>query len=154
VLLLHFAALVNLNARKPDFAVDNCASAATMFVNMPGLEGLTLHRSSEEELVRAVIAGDKAAYGLLYDRFAPLVRAVCHDYTQDLTDAQDLAQDVFLRAYQRLGKLRKPESFGPWIVGMARRRCSEWRRQKTRERREHAASQAEPGVAEDSTGHN
>ncbi len=81
VLLLHLAALVNPNSRRPDFAVDNCAGAATMFVNMPELEGLMLHRSSEAELVRAVIAGDKTAYGLLYDRLGPLVRAVCYDYT-------------------------------------------------------------------------
>ena len=128
-LLPHFAAFVNLNTPKSNFAVDNLVAAATMLVNGPELKGLTLHRSSEAELVRAVIAGDKRAYALLYDRLAPLVRAVCHDYTHNLADAQDLAQDVFLRAYEQLGELRKPESFGPWLMGIARRRCSEWRRQ-------------------------
>jgi len=108
-----------------------------------------LHRSTEEELVRAVTAGDKEAYAILYDRLAPLVRAVCHDYTGNLADAQDLAQDVFLRAYERLGELRKPESFGPWIIGIARRRCSEWRRQKAREQRKHAACQTRLQVVED-----
>lgn len=107
-----------------------------------------LHRSTEGELVRAVTAGDKAAYGELYDRLAPLVRAVCHDHTRNLADAQDLAQDVFLRAYRQLGELRKPESFGPWIVGIARRRCSEWRRQKAREQRKHAACGAQLRVVE------
>jgi len=106
-----------------------------MFTVLPGLEGLTLAKLSEEELVRAVLAGDKTAYGILYDRFAPIVRAVCHDRTGNLADAQDLAQDVFLRAYQGLGELRKPESFGPWIIGVARRRCLEWRRQIVRDRR-------------------
>lgn len=105
-------------------------------------------RLSEEELVRAVIAGDKAAYGILYDRFAPIVRAVCHDRTRNLADAQDLAQDVFLRAYQRLGELRKPESFGPWIIGIARRRCLEWRRQTVRRQRKHEMVQAGPAGAE------
>jgi len=100
-----------------------------------------LARLSEEELVRAVIAGDKPAYGILYDRFAPIVRAVCHDYARNLADAQDLAQDVFLRAYQRLGELRKPASFGPWIIGIARRRCLEWRRQTFRQQRRHETLQ-------------
>jgi len=108
-----------------------------------------LDKSTEEELVRAVTAGDKEAYAILYDRLAPLVRAVCHDYTGNLADAQDLAQDVFLRAYQKLGELRQPESFGPWIVGIARRRCSEWRRQKARERRKRAACRTEPWVVGD-----
>lgn len=108
-----------------------------------------MHRPTEEELVRAVTAGDKEAYAILYDRLAPLVRAVCHDYTHNLADAQDLAQDVFLRAYQRLGELRRPESFGPWIVGIARRRCSEWRRQKQREQRRHAMHRTDPRIGED-----
>ena len=51
-------------------------------------------------LVLAVLAGDKAAYGKLYDRYAPLVRAVCYDEAGNLADSQDLAQDVFLRAYE------------------------------------------------------
>jgi len=119
-----------------------------MFTVVSELEGLTLAKLSEEELVRAVIAGDKAAYGILYDRFAPIVRAVCHDYTRNLADAQDLAQDVFLRAYQRLGELRKPGSFGPWLIGVARRRCLEWRRQKVRRQRKHGMLQTGPVAAE------
>lgn len=109
-----------------------------------------MRKPSEEELVRVVLAGDRTAYGVLYDRFAPLVRAVCHDYTHNLADAQDLAQDVFLRAYQRLGELRKPESFGAWIIGIARRRCSEWRRQRIREQRRRAGCRADPQAVEDS----
>ncbi len=137
-------------------AVDRFVSAATISVMMQESEDFTVHRPSEEELVRVVLAGDKAAYGTLYDRFAPLIRAICHDYAHNLTDAQDLAQDVFLRAYQRLDELRKPESFGPWIVGIARRRCSEWCRQKLRERRRHAACRTQPQVFEDAgpTGEN
>ncbi len=87
---------------------------------------------NDAELVQATIAGDRNAYGVLYDRYAPLVRAVCHDCTRNVPDAQDLAQDVFLRAYTRLSQLRKPESFGPWVVGMARLRCSEWQRARIR----------------------
>lgn len=95
-------------------------------------------KRNDRKLVQAVITGDRSAYGQLYDRYAPLVRAICYDHTRHLADAQDLAQDVFLRAYERLGQLRKPERFGPWIVTMARLRCREWRRQKLREHRRHA----------------
>jgi RNA polymerase sigma factor (sigma-70 family) len=122
-----------------------------MFTVIPELEGLTLAKLSEEKLVRAMIAGDTTAYAILYDQFAPIVRAVCHDYTRNLADAQDLAQDVFLRAYERLAELRKPASFGPWIIGIARRRCLEWRRQKVRRQRRHGMLQADP-VAADAIG--
>lgn len=87
---------------------------------------------SDKALIEAVFAGEKAAYGKLYDRYAPLVRAVCYDMTGNLADAQDLAQDVFMRAYEKLDRLRDPERFGNWLVGIARLRCKEWRRQRLR----------------------
>ena len=89
---------------------------------------------SDEMLVRAVFAGEKAAYAELYDRYAPLIRAVCYDTTGNFADAQDLAQDVFLRAYEKLDHLRDPARFGKWLVGIARLRCLEWRRRKAHER--------------------
>ncbi|MHC4462543.1 MAG: RNA polymerase sigma factor [Planctomycetota bacterium] len=93
--------------------------------------------ASDRELIQAVFAGEKTAYEKLYDRYAPLVRAVCYDATDNLADAQDLAQDVFMRAYEKLGRLRDPNRFGKWIVGIARLRCREWRRQRSRGREKH-----------------
>jgi len=49
---------------------------------------------SDKTLIKAVLAGEKAAYERLYDCYAPLIRAVCYDTTANLADAQDLAQDV------------------------------------------------------------
>lgn len=89
---------------------------------------------SDKTLIQAVLAGEKNAYGKLYDRYAPLVRAVCFDTTGNIADAQDLAQDVFMRAYEKLEHLRNSESFGKWIIGIARLRCKEWQRHKMRHR--------------------
>jgi len=89
---------------------------------------------SDKTLIQAVFAGDKAAYEKLYDRYAPLVRAVCYDMTGNLADAQDLTQDVFMRAYEKLEHLRNSESFGKWLIGIARLRCKEWQRRKLRYR--------------------
>jgi RNA polymerase sigma-70 factor (ECF subfamily) len=110
-------------------------------------------QADDKVLVRTVLAGSNAAYARLYDRYAPLVRAVCYDHTKHLADAQDLAQDVFLRAYERLGELRKPERFGPWLIGITRRRCQEWRRQTSRERRRFGALEAGSTGTGDTTGH-
>ena len=89
-------------------------------------------KPSDEMLVRAVLAGRKEAYERLYDRYAALVRAVCYGTTRNLADAQDLAQDVFLRAYEKLEQLRNPDRFGNWLVAIARLRGREWQRQKLR----------------------
>ena len=95
---------------------------------MAKLKGPELTTPSDKMLVRAVLAGDKAAYEKLYDRYAPLIRAVCYDTTGNLADAQDLAQDVFMRAHENLDQLRDPDRFGKWLVGIARLRCHEWLR--------------------------
>ncbi len=93
---------------------------------------------SDKTLIEAVLAGDKAAYEKLYDRYASLVRAVCYNTTGNLADAQDLAQDVFMRAYEKLDRLRNRDSFGKWLVGIARLRCREWRRRKFRSQNNNA----------------
>jgi len=93
---------------------------------------------SDKTLIEAVLIGDKEAYEKLYDRYASLVRTVCYDYTGNLADAQDLAQDVFMRAYEKLDRLRKRDSFGKWLVGIARHRCQEWLRRKCRRQNNNA----------------
>ena len=85
-------------------------------------------------LVLKALNGDHEAYGKLYDRYARLVRGICYATTRDLEQAQDLAQEVFLRAYQKLGKLRSPDRFAPWLVAMSKNVCREFRRSKARDR--------------------
>lgn len=89
-------------------------------------------------LVRAVLAGQNTAYGKLYDRYAPLVRAICYDSTRNLADAQDVAQDAFVRAYEKLDRLRDPELFGRWVAAIARTRCKEWQREKSRRQEKYS----------------
>lgn len=85
-------------------------------------------------MVRDVLAGDRRAFGVLYDRYAPLVRSVCYDVTGRLPEAADLAQEVFLRAFRKLGGLRDPDRFAAWLVGIARCVGREWRRARAHDR--------------------
>ena len=85
-------------------------------------------------LVRRFCAGDRDAFVELYDRYAALVRAITYDATGRLVDAQDLAQEVFLRAWQKRGELRDPDKFSAWLIGISRRVCLEWRRKRGRDR--------------------
>ena len=100
--------------------------------------------------VRSVLAGDRAAYGTLYDRYADLVRAICHDTTRDMSETVDLSQEVFLRAYERLADLRSPERFGCWLAAIARSVCGTWRRRQSRERqrRRHLEMHDMPAAAD------
>ena len=67
------------------------------------------------ELVIAAQAGDQTAFGLLYERFQPVVLAIAMRRLRNMTDAQELSQDVFVQAMQKLTQLRQPECFPGWL---------------------------------------
>lgn len=87
---------------------------------------------SDATLVHGSLGGDRGAFAALYDRWGRMVRAVCWDESHETAAAADLAQEAFLRAYRELARLREPERFGAWVVGIARQVCREWRRGKFR----------------------
>jgi len=91
---------------------------------------------TDESLVEAALAGETAAFGTLFDRYAGMVRAVCFEMTGNVCDAQDLTQDVFMKAFQKLNTLRKTGTFGAWVVGIARLEGRQWRRTRARDRHE------------------
>ncbi len=125
-----FLKIIQISIDKPPVAV-------TIYMEFQKLEDPGLTIPSDKMLVEAVFEGERAAFEELYDRYGPLVRAVCFDKTGNLADAQDLAQDVFMRAFEKLQKLREPELFARWIVAIARLRCKEWQREKTRTHKKH-----------------
>ena len=96
---------------------------------------------NDADLVRKTLAGEQCAYAELYDRYARLVRAICFDMTGDLVAAQDLAQEVFLRAWRRLGTLRDPARYSPWLIAIARNTCRRWRRGRSRDRHRYVGLQ-------------
>ena len=91
-------------------------------------------------------AGDEDAFGRLYDRHAPVVLSLCRRHS--LAEAEDAAQETFIRAYRNLHKLQGPQKFRPWLYAIARRVCSE-RRRAARRRRRHEAK----AMTRTATGH-
>jgi RNA polymerase sigma-70 factor (ECF subfamily) len=105
------------------------------------------HFMDDAELVARTLAGDREAFGRLYDRYARLVRAVAFDAGRDPATAQDLTQESFLRAFRQLPTLRARERFGPWVVGIARQVALEFRRRRRPERLGDADPPATDGTA-------
>jgi RNA polymerase sigma-70 factor, ECF subfamily len=91
---------------------------------------------SDAELVTRALAGDRESFGSLYDRHARLVRAVVLGVSSDWRSVDDMTQECFLRAYHNLPKLREPNRFREWIVGIARKVGNERRRALKRDRHE------------------
>ena len=76
---------------------------------------------SDAELVNATLNGNKNAFAVLVKRYERPIRAVALDVLGDYHSATDVSQDAFVRAYERLAGLRKPEAFGPWLMKITRR---------------------------------
>ena len=75
---------------------------------------------SDADLVRCVLSDQRDAYETLVQRYERSVRAVVAGILHDLHAAQDAVQDTFVSAYEKLGSLRNPDAFGPWILSIAR----------------------------------
>ncbi|HET9270300.1 MAG TPA: sigma-70 family RNA polymerase sigma factor [Vicinamibacterales bacterium] len=75
-------------------------------------------------LVRSAQSGDGDAFTQLYQRFARMVHGVVLARIAR-TEVDDVVQDVFMAAYQRLGELREPAAFGGWLAAIARNRAAD-----------------------------
>ena len=84
--------------------------------------------SEDDGLVRAAAAGDRAAFGELYVRYARLVHGILLARVPP-GEADDLVQDVFLSAMRQLRGLRTVAAFRGWLAAIARNRATDYFRQ-------------------------
>jgi RNA polymerase sigma-70 factor (ECF subfamily) len=70
---------------------------------------------SEAELIRAAQAGDADAFCLLAESYQRRVYLLALHYCRDSHDAEDLSQDVWLKAFRALGSFRNESSFYTWL---------------------------------------
>jgi RNA polymerase sigma-70 factor, ECF subfamily len=94
---------------------------------MTGRQFTAEHAAEDARLVRSARAGDDVAFGTLYGRYARVVHGILLARVPR-TDIDDLVQDVFLSAWQRLDSLRDPAAFGGWLAMIARNRATDSRR--------------------------
>jgi RNA polymerase sigma factor (sigma-70 family) len=74
-------------------------------------------------LVAQARDGDKDAWDAIVDRYAPLIWSICRRYQLDRTDADDVAQSVWLRLVDQLELIREPAALPGWIATTTRREC-------------------------------
>lgn len=79
--------------------------------------------ADDADLVLAVHGGDQAAFGELFARWSDRCYDVARRIVHDDGIAAEVAQDVFLVAWQQLGSLRDPAAFGGWVLRSARNRA-------------------------------
>jgi RNA polymerase sigma-70 factor (ECF subfamily) len=74
---------------------------------------------SDADLIRSVLEGRTEVFVEIVRRYQNIVFSLAYQRTLNRADAEDVAQEVFLRAYRDLRKLRNTRLFGRWIYGIA-----------------------------------
>ncbi len=93
-------------------------------------------------VVHAVRTGDTNAFATIVEHFQASLLTLCMAIVRDPRAAEELAEDVFVRAYERLGSFDPRRPMMPWLAAIAYRLAQErWRGQARQRRREAAAAE-------------
>jgi RNA polymerase sigma-70 factor (ECF subfamily) len=76
-------------------------------------------QADEADLVRAAQAGESKAFAEIVRRYQRAIYRVAYGFTRAPADADDLAQETFVRAYQAIGRFRVGEPLYPWLARIA-----------------------------------
>jgi RNA polymerase sigma factor (sigma-70 family) len=99
-------------------------------------------RTEDGQIISKCLNGDKAAFGFLVDKYKASVYALAYYRLRNFEDAEDITQEVFVEAYQRLHTLKRWDSFSVWLYSITSNMCKEFLRSKSRRRdREFIADQ-------------
>jgi RNA polymerase sigma-70 factor (ECF subfamily) len=72
---------------------------------------------SDARLIEMVKRGDQDAFGGLVHRYERRLQAVIHRFVRDTELGRDLAQEAFIKAFERLNQFDPSRRFGPWLFG-------------------------------------
>ena len=86
----------------------------------------------DEALVRECLAGDDTAFGFLIDHHKAVVYGLVRHKLGNHADAEDVTQEVFLKAYQNLSAFRQPYNFAGWLYKITVNCCRDWVRRASR----------------------
>lgn len=107
-------------------------SAATLL--WPGLassaaprSGAGLEREAERDAVAASKRGEREAFDVLVARYQKPIYRLCYRYVNNHEDANDLAQEVFLKAWRAIGRFRGDSAFSTWLYRIAVNACLNFR---------------------------
>jgi RNA polymerase sigma-70 factor (ECF subfamily) len=105
-------------------------------------------RERDREAVLACQRGEREAFDRLVERYQRDVYRLCYRYGNNHEDANDMAQEVFLKAYRALGRFRGESAFSTWLYRIAVNTCLSFRSSRKPEAEEatEALPDASPGA--------
>lgn len=95
---------------------------------------------TDVELITAVLRGDTASFEPIIARYSPRVFGTARRYARRESEVEDIAQEVWLKAFQKLSSFRGEAPFEHWLMRMTVRTCYDFLREHQRNR-EHSIAE-------------
>jgi RNA polymerase sigma-70 factor, ECF subfamily len=99
---------------------------------------------TEAELIAAVLQGDAASFEPLVQKYSPRVFATARRYARRESEIEDIAQEVWLKAFSKLAGFRGEAPFEHWLMKMTVRTCYDFLRGHQRNRESAFSELSEP----------
>ncbi|HHY86521.1 MAG TPA: sigma-70 family RNA polymerase sigma factor [Verrucomicrobia bacterium] len=99
---------------------------------------------TEAELIAAALKGDAASFEPLVEKYSPRVFATARRYARRESEVEDIVQEVWLKAYQKLSSFRGDAPFEHWLMRLAVRTCYDFLRSHQRNRETTFSELTEP----------
>jgi RNA polymerase sigma-70 factor, ECF subfamily len=99
---------------------------------------------SDAELIKAVLKGDQASFEPLIEKYQPRIFATARRYARRDSEVEDIVQEVFIKAFQKLSSFRGEAPFEHWLMRLAVRTCYDFLRAHQRNRETAFTELSEP----------
>ena len=100
--------------------------------------------ATDAELIARVLKGDTASYEPLIRKYSPRVFAIARRYARRESEVEDIAQEVWLKSFQKLGTFRGDAPFEHWLMRLTVRICYDFLRGHQRNREMTFSELSEP----------
>ena len=82
------------------------------------------------QLIHSILSGDDEAFSTLVQKYQKSVHALAWRKISDFHYAEEITQDTFLQAYEKLPTLKNPHQFAGWLYVITNNLCTDWLRKK------------------------
>ncbi|MHC5037276.1 MAG: RNA polymerase sigma factor [Planctomycetota bacterium] len=89
---------------------------------------------SDRDLIERTLRGDKAAFGTLVRRYQNILFGTVCSFVKNRSDAEELTQETFFKAYNALGQLRDRDKFVGWLRMIARNISLDWMKKERKKK--------------------
>jgi len=87
--------------------------------------------TGDGKIVNQCLNGEPEAFGLLVDRYKASIYALVYSRVRNFHDAEDITQEIFIKAYRNLRALKQQDNFHYWLYSISYNYCRNWLRAKS-----------------------